>query len=166
MTFADVPAGIALFIDANTFIYYFGADPAFGPACERLLERVENQEIVGFASAHTLIDVSHRLMTLEACLRFGWPFQGIAHRLKSHPGEVQQLSRHRQALDEITLFGVRVLDVTGVQVSLAADISTQTGLLTGDALVVAVMRQHGLTQLASHDADFDRVPGITRYSPA
>jgi len=32
-------------------------------------------------------------------------------------------------------------------------------------LVVAVMRDHGLTHLASHDADFDRVPGITRYGP-
>ena len=35
-----------------------------------------------------------------------------------------------------------------------------------DALAVAVMRGHGLTLLASHDADFDRVPGITRYAPA
>jgi predicted nucleic acid-binding protein len=24
---------------------------------------------------------------------------------------------------------------------------------------------HGLTNLASHDGDFDRVPGITRYGP-
>jgi predicted nucleic acid-binding protein len=38
--------------------------------------------------------------------------------------------------------------------------------LTNDALIVAVMQAHGLTNLASHDADFDRVPGITRYAPA
>jgi predicted nucleic acid-binding protein len=38
--------------------------------------------------------------------------------------------------------------------------------LSGDALIVAFMRHHGLTHLASHDADFDRVPGLTRYSPA
>jgi len=45
-------------------------------------------------------------------------------------------------------------------------IDQQVGLLSGDALVVAVMRGHGLSSLASHDADFDRVPGLTRYSPA
>jgi predicted nucleic acid-binding protein len=39
-------------------------------------------------------------------------------------------------------------------------------LLTGDALIVAVMQEHGLTNLASNDADFDRVPGLTRYAPA
>jgi predicted nucleic acid-binding protein len=38
--------------------------------------------------------------------------------------------------------------------------------LSGDALVVAVMRENGLAHLASHDADFDGVPGLTRYSPA
>ena len=38
-------------------------------------------------------------------------------------------------------------------------------LLTGDALVVAVMQAHGVTLLTSNDADFDRVPGLTRYAP-
>ena len=34
-----------------------------------------------------------------------------------------------------------------------------------DALIVGVMLAHGLTRLASSDADFDRVPGLTRYAP-
>jgi predicted nucleic acid-binding protein len=51
-------------------------------------------------------------------------------------------------------------------VSAAAAITQQVGLLSGDALVVAVMQEHGLVNLASHDADFDRVPGLRRYAPA
>jgi predicted nucleic acid-binding protein len=47
----------------------------------------------------------------------------------------------------------------------AAAVSQQTGLLSNDALIVAVMRANGLTALASNDADFDRVPGLTRYAP-
>ena len=50
--------------------------------------------------------------------------------------------------------------------SLAADLSCQHGLLSNDALVVSVMRDRGLSALASHDPDFDRVPGLTRYAPA
>jgi predicted nucleic acid-binding protein len=50
-------------------------------------------------------------------------------------------------------------------VARAAAISQQFELLSDDALVVAVMQEHGLTHLASHDADFDRVPGLTRYGP-
>jgi len=69
-------------------------------------------------------------------------------------------------VDEIQLAGVIVLPVTAPLVSQAVDLSRQHGLLSGDALIVAVMRDHALTQLASLDADFDRVPGLTRYAPA
>lgn len=57
-----------------------------------------------------------------------------------------------QVSGSLALVGIRILPVTGVLVSLA--------------LIVAVMQAHGLTHLASHDADFDRVPGITRIAPA
>jgi predicted nucleic acid-binding protein len=48
----------------------------------------------------------------------------------------------------------------------AARLSRQYELLSGDALIVAVMQANGLTQLASNDADFDRVAWITRFAPA
>jgi predicted nucleic acid-binding protein len=47
----------------------------------------------------------------------------------------------------------------------AVALSQQLGLLTNDALIVALMQANGLTKIASHDADFDRVPGLTRYAP-
>jgi predicted nucleic acid-binding protein len=70
-----------------------------------------------------------------------------------------------RTLDEISAARVRVLAVTDQHVSRAVDLSRQFGLLTGDALIVAVMQAHGLSNLASLDTDFDRVPGITRYAP-
>jgi predicted nucleic acid-binding protein len=45
-------------------------------------------------------------------------------------------------------------------------VSQQIGLLTTDGLIAALMRAHGLNKIASHDADFDRVPGLMRYAPA
>jgi predicted nucleic acid-binding protein len=48
----------------------------------------------------------------------------------------------------------------------AAALCQQVGLLTNDALSVAVMQAHGLNKVASADSDFDRVPGIRRYAPA
>ena len=50
-------------------------------------------------------------------------------------------------------------------VEIATDVSQKTGLLSNDALLIAVMQANGLTSLASHDSDFDRVPGLTRYTP-
>jgi predicted nucleic acid-binding protein len=165
MNLSAVPVGTRIFVDANVFVYHFMPHPAFGPTCTDLLERIERNELAGFTSAFILSDLVHRLMTLEAMDRFGWPASGLAHRLKRHPNDVQQLGRYRQAIDEIRLIGVHVLAVAGHHVSRAADFSQQFGLLTNDALTVAVMRDTGLDQLASGDADFDRVSGIARWSP-
>lgn len=165
MTFDDQSRGAAVFVDANPFVYAFAPDPQLGLPCEQLLERIERQELRGFTSSHVLSDVAHRLMSLEACSVFGWPYNGIASRMKRHPSELSQLVRFRQAIDAILQIGVHVLSVKAGHVTEAAKLSQRHGILSNDALVVALMEANGLTLIASHDADFDRVPGIVRHSP-
>jgi predicted nucleic acid-binding protein len=166
LTLTDIPPGAAVFLDANVFVYHFAPHPVLQLPCQRLLERCARQEITGYTSAHVLTNVAHRIMTLEAVDRFGWPIAGIVQRLRGHPNELRQLTRFRQAVDDVPAFGVHVLPINGALVSTAAATSQQHGLLSGDALLVAVMHEHGLANLASHDADFDRVAGLTRYAPA
>jgi predicted nucleic acid-binding protein len=166
MTFDRIPPGAAIFLDANTPIYHFTADPTYGTACTTLLKRIEQLDVRGFTSAHVLADVAHRLMTLEAMMRLGWPTTRLAARLRKQHGQIPQLALYRQALAKLDQIGLQVLPITAPLVLAASNYSGQFELLTGDALVVAVMRQHGLTDLASSDTDFDRVPGLTRYAPA
>lgn len=97
MTFADVPCGASLFVDANTFVYHFSPHSVFGPACTDLLDRITRRDIAGSTS----------------------------------------------------------LDV----------VSQQHGLLSGDAMLAAIMQHFGIVELASHDSDFDRITWLTRYSP-
>lgn len=165
MIYADLPAGATVFLDASVFIYHFEPNALFGPAATAFLERIENQEISGITATHILSEVAHRLMTIEAMQAFGWKSAGIALRLRNHPTQVQTLKRFRQAIQEIPLFGIRILMIDPSWLDVAAAISQQIGLLHNDALVIAVMRAHGLSSLASADPDFDRVPGITRYGP-
>ena len=104
-------------------------------------------------------------MTIEASILFGWPFPGIANRLRTHPARVQQLTAFRLAVDRVLQSSLQMLVVAPPLVSTAAALSQQVGLLSNDALIVAVMQANGLTKLASHDADFDRVSGFARYAP-
>jgi len=166
MIFADLPGGASVFVDANTLVYHFQPHPVFGPACTDLVERIEHLQLVGITSTHVLSEMAHRLMTLEACTAFGWPFQGIAQRLSQHPDHVQVLTRFRQAIREVPRCGIQVLTIPPTLIDIAGAVSQQTGLLTNDALVIAVMQANGLTNLASNDADFDRAPGLRRYAPA
>jgi predicted nucleic acid-binding protein len=166
MTFADLVAGDAVFLDANTLTYHFQPHPTWGPACTGLLRRIENGELVGFTSTHVLSEVSHRLMTIQASALFGWPFTGIGNRLRTHPAEVRKLTAFRQAMDQVGQSNLQILTIPPPLLTTAAALCQQIGLLTNDGLIVAVMQAHGLTKLASNDTDFDRVPGLTRYGPA
>ncbi len=165
MIFADLAAGESIFLDANVMVYHFAPHPIFGPACSQFVQRIENGDLAGFTSTAVLSELAHRLMMFEASALFGWPSK-VVDRLKQNPGAVGQLTRFRQAVVEVPQLGVRILAIPAPLVEAAAAVSQQTGLLSNDALIVTVMQANGLTRLASHDADFDRVPGLTRYAPA
>ena len=165
MTFASIPAGAAIFLDANTLIYHFANDPKYGSACTQLIKRVELRQVQGFTSAHVLADVAHRLMTLEAIGLRGWSPAGIAARLRKQHVDIPKLTVYRQAIARIPLLGIQVLSLSYALVEAATKLTHQYELLTGDGLIVAFMQQHGLVTLASNDTDFDRVSGITRYAP-
>jgi predicted nucleic acid-binding protein len=165
VTFNDLPVGAMVFIDANCLVDAATSDPAYGAACQRLLDDIENKNLQGCTSAHVLGDLAHRLMTIEAALLFNRPMTGIGNWLRRHPAEVQRLTQYSQSLDDLLAIPLPILPVTGILVSRARHLSRQYGLLTNDALVVAVVQDHGLIHLASLDADFDCVPGITRYAP-
>jgi predicted nucleic acid-binding protein len=166
MTFQDLVAGDAVFVDANTFIQQFQPHPVLGPFCDQLAQRIDNLELQGFTSTHVLGEVTHRLMTTEACTSLGYLQTGVGNRLRTHPHDVRKLHAFRRALDHAVQSNLQILTVTPATLVTAADICQQVGLLTNDALIVALMQAHALTKLASSDKDFDRVPGITRYAPA
>ncbi len=167
MKFAQIPGNASVFLDANILIYYFAPDPVFGPECRLLMDHLTMyQGFFAYTSTHVLSEVSHQLMVLEAVQLFGWPLAGITRRLQKHPSEIRKLTRFRQAIDEIPQLGIEVLAVDRHIMPLAASLCQLLGLLTNDAITAAVMQDQRIVHLASHDADFDRVPGITRYVPA
>ena len=166
MTFADLQAGDVVFVDANTLIYHCTIDPVYGGACTNLLDQIGLSVITGFTSTHILSEVAHRLKALEASRVFSRSQSGMVYYLKKHPADVQRLTGFRRAIEDICVGNLRILTIPPALIVTAAALSQQTGLLTNDALIVAVMQLNGLTQLASNDTDFDRVPGLTRYAPA
>lgn len=166
MIFANLPAGASVFIDANTLVYHFALDRAFGSACTDLLIRIKRHEVTGYTSTHVVAEMAHRLMTIEAINAFGWPINQIAQRLRRNGRHVQRLLLFRKAIQEVPLFGIKLLSIQPRLLDTAAAISQSAGLLTNDAMLVAVMQAHNLANLASNDSDFDREPSITRYAPA
>jgi predicted nucleic acid-binding protein len=130
------------------------------------MARIDNQGVSGFTSTHILTEVAHRLMMIEAASLPGWKPTKVKQRLLRQPAVLQQLVHFQAAVDSVLHSRLQVLPIAPSLILTATGISQATGLLSNDALIVAVMQANGLTNLASHDTDFDRVPGITRFAPA
>src|SRR5206468_12874496 len=112
MTFVDLAIGDSVFIDANTFVFYFAAHAGYGPLCGQLLQRVENRELRGFTSTHVLGEVAHRLMIAEATASAGWSPGKVRQRLKKHPAVLQGLTQFRTAVDSVLHSQVHVLAIS------------------------------------------------------
>jgi predicted nucleic acid-binding protein len=151
-------------IDANIFIYHFTQSPLTA-ACTAFLQRVEAGELCGYTAVATLAEVAHRLMLLEAIRTLGLTPRMAVRFLKEHPTHVAGLTEYRQALNAIPGFGVTVVPVTLAHLAAAQALCEQEGLLTNDALLVAVTQALGLTDLASNDPDLARLPGLTLWQP-
>src|SRR5205085_187625 len=93
------------------------------------------------------------------------PIWATGSEARQNANEVRKLVRLRQAVDTVAQIGIQVVPLDLALVSAMATRSQHHGLLAGDALIVATMEQLGLTELASNDADFDGVTGLTRYGP-
>jgi predicted nucleic acid-binding protein len=146
-------------------VFHFTAHPSLGVNSTELIDRIQQRDLIAFVSTPVLTEVAHRLMLIEASAAQGWPLAGALKRLQRSPTVFRVLTQFRLSLAELLQKGVQVLAVTPQDVLTAASISQQAGLLSNDALIVAVMQAHGLTKLASHASDFDRIPRITRYTP-
>ncbi len=160
----NLPHGATCFVDANIFVYHFVELGRVSAACRALLGQVLRTQVDAVSTSACLADTVHRVMAIEAQTRFQLG-GGAAAWLQRHPERITELSAFRDAAVQLGLLPLRLLPVDARTIIDAAEVSSRHGLLTNDAIVVALMRRHGITHLASNDDDFDRVPGLTVWKP-
>lgn len=85
--------------------------------------------------------------------------------LKDHPHQTKTLLAHQATVSKIREMGVEVVNVGVEDILRSNEIKRQHGLLTNDAVLIAVMERSGVTALASNDPDFQTVETITLYRP-
>lgn len=161
----DLPAGAHCFVDANIFYYHHVETPPFSDACSDFIARIESGVLTASASPHVLAETVHKIMLAEAAQRFGLGRAGLVRWLQEHRARLRELGVFRAAAEELHRLPLSLLPLDGPLLVAAATVSQQRGLLTNDALVVALMQQHHLSHLATNDDDFDGLPGIVVWKP-
>ncbi len=128
-----------ILIDSNVPMYLVGAEHPHKTDAQRLLERLTMDKRRLVSDAEVLQEILHRYVAL-------------GRRDAIQP-----------AFDALLGTVDDVFSVTAENVTSARDIVFGSpGLSARDAIHVAVMRQHGVTEILSFDRGFDDVPDIRR----
>jgi predicted nucleic acid-binding protein len=161
----DLPFGTDCFIDTNVFVYHFTSRKAEGAACTEFLQRVALEEISASVSIPVLADVLHKVMLAEVSVRNELDRAGLVGWVQRHPDRLGELTETAAACDQLERLPLHLLSADVSLLRQAMRVSADHGLLTSDAMIVALMRRHGLTHLVTNDDDFDRVPDLTIWKP-
>ncbi len=163
MKLAEVRDGDRVFIDANIFIYHFGARSL---ECKTFLERCARRLLLGYTATPVIGELLHRRMIAEAIAKGFVTARTAVRKLSAAPDLVKQLTQYQEDVNKIPQMQVNILNFTIENVLASAEVRRSEGLLTNDSFVVAVMRNYGITKLATANGDFDRVGGLEIYKPS
>lgn len=162
----DIPDHIDVFVDANIFVYHFSGPTDLTEPCTEFLQRIAEAKLSAYTSALSLAETLHRLMIIEASSRLCLDPRTAVRHLKTHASQAKALTEHLAAIEAVQAMGIKVLPVELEDVLHSNDLKRELGLLTNDAINLAIMGRHRLKHIATNDLDFDQVPDLTVWKPA
>jgi predicted nucleic acid-binding protein len=136
------------FLDTNIFLRYLTRDDETkAEACKQLFERLDRGEEQATTSESVVAEVVY-VLSARTGAGYGLSASEVAGRLKP------LLSLSGLKLEKKQTF-YRALDVYSANAFLDFE----------DALSVAHIERHGLSDITGYDTDFDRVAGMSRQEP-
>jgi len=163
MTFNSLKKGDIIFIDANIFIYNFGAQSV---ECKELLLRCAKGDLTGYTLTSVLSEVLHRLMIAEAIEKGYITDKSPLKKLRENPEIIKKLTTYIQSVEKIGEMNINVVSLTHELIKKSAKIRQSEGLLTNDSIVVAAVKDLGFSSLVTNDNDFDRIEWLNIYKPS
>lgn len=161
-TLEQLEPGVRVFVDSSILLYHSFRK---SDQCRRFLGRCERHDCFAITSVVVLLEVTHRLMAAEAVAAGLVPRRQAVRCLRDRPDVVRQLRVYGVQASEIATFGIEILSADLGVCLRAGDYRERFGLLTNDSIIVATMRDAGVTAIATADRDFERVEGIEVYRP-
>jgi predicted nucleic acid-binding protein len=165
-TLRDIPDQATVMLDTNIIVYALFPQGRYHQACKDLLQRGARNEVQLYLTVIAAADVIHRAMIMEFLAQghVQRPAEAVTY-LKQNPQTIQQLTRYKSILRDITQAKISILPLTYRDLHASKQEREQYGLLTNDSLLITVMRRERIHYLATNDRDFERVSGIAVRQP-
>lgn len=157
-----LPTGADIFVDSNIFLYHL---ENLSPECTELLERIARGEINACITTIVLAEILHRRMMAEALTKGlispGQPLK----KLKAQPQVITALNDYIVDLETLLTLPWLITEATVADVKASHALRRAHGLFVNDSINLACALRLGITNIATHDADFARVPLLTVWEP-
>jgi predicted nucleic acid-binding protein len=158
-----VPDGSNILIDANVFVYALSSVSA---QCRNLLVRCSQEQVFGITLFEVVHEATHEFMRAEARAKGLFTAQEKgAKYLSKHPDDVKRLNNYWVNTEKILALNLVFLPGEEKIVVGAQKVRVEAGLLTNDSVIVAAMREYGISNIATSDAMFSAVSGLSVFSP-
>ena len=164
MNLDDIPAGSLCVIDTNVLLY---AEQGVSDQARRLLRRCSMGELVGTLPQTVWQELTHKLMLVEAMMKHGVLGSNPAARLGGNPELVRTLSLYQTKVRALVDLGLRFEHCEqGDLLQSAFDLQKRYGLLTNDAVILAVAVRLEADCLVSSDKSFQTVEEVAVVAPS
>jgi predicted nucleic acid-binding protein len=163
MTLAKIPEGECVVIDTNILVY---ANQGQSADCVEFLRRCAAGELQGLVPLPMVAELVHALMLIEARENNWIERQNPSRALAARPDLVRRLARYEIQVREFFGIGLRIEPALAVDVLESMRIQRDAGLLTNDALLLAVARRLNCSTIASADKTIAAAPGFTIFRPS
>lgn len=161
LNLSDIPDRTEIYIDANILLFSAFKHPRYGDVCRDFLLRIEGNACT---SDFTLNEIFHKLMIAEISKMFVVRPKDVVAFIKNNPTVISEL----QAIwDEMRLIAESKIHIISYGKLFPEFIETSRSynLMATDAIIVEIMKQNGLKDIATNDSDFERIEGITVWKP-
>ncbi len=164
MNLDDIPTGSLCVIDTNVLLY---AEQGVSEQAQRLLRRCSKGELTGILPQTVWQELTHRLMLTEATMKQVISRGNPAAQLAKKPEVVRDLSLYQSKVRTLLDLGLRFERCTQNDLLQSAfALQKRYGLLTNDAVVLAVAIRIGADCLVSSDKGFQPVEEIHVFAPS
>jgi predicted nucleic acid-binding protein len=159
----DIPAGSLCVVDTNVLLY---AEQGASNQAQRFIRRCSSGEVKATLPQTVWHEFTHKLMLAEAMMRGLTSSGNPAARLASRPEVIRNLTLYKAKVKALIDLGF------GFEPCLLPDLldgafglQEQHGLLTNDAMVLAVALRLKADILVSSDKAFRGIDDISVYYP-
>jgi predicted nucleic acid-binding protein len=157
-----MPASTSALIDANIFIYHLGG---LSIDCSAFLRGVAVGEIEAYATTIIIAETLHRRMQGEAVAKGFIAPGNVLRKLKASPQVIPHLTDYITDIQKILKLPLTIIEVTAADITASHALRNAYGLFVNDSINLACALRLGITDIATHDADFVRVPTIAVWEP-